>query len=1193
MPEATLTDLPDYPSLERLASALWNEGQARGAAVLVGAGFSRNAELAGEDTKTPPLWSDLREGMAEILYPGRSADAPKDALRLAEEFRIYLGQEALVEFIRSQVPDQAWSPGKLHKALMGLPWAEVLTTNYDTLLERASPSHKAVIAPADLARIRGRRVVKLHGSIEANARLVIAEDDYRIYPVDSAAFVNTARQVFLENELCLLGFSGDDPNFLQWSGWVRDHLGESARRIYLVGSLDLSPAKRRLLESRNVAPIDFAIQTRGLPRQEAERKSCELFLDFLSRRKPRRAVDWRPASREAYVSIPQDPRIIRVEMEDGPSRNTLLRKLSEIWHVDASGCPDWLVPPRAIRREISFGTRNAPPGLVRVLGLLEVELRVALLRQLVWRGAKALDPLGADLRSAIASSIDGFEADAAGRAELLLASLCDARLRRDEGEFNRLGSLIAADASLGSNQQASLAVQRLLWARDGLDLASVAAGLSTLAGPDPLWGLVKVSLHYECGELIRASELLSEVRADLLDRNLRDPSSMWVSSRLAWAEVFARALRMTHRLGREEDEPARGQKLDYDPIEEIEAARSEMRTSRLRQMNEPKGYQPRFAPGTFKDHTRTITFREPELGYEAETIFRLADASCLPVRIDHTDVFASTALDALESEPVPTLTWHLRLLRVVGHGSPAIERRLNEISIARLDAGLAAELTARLLAEARFWHPRARSARPTDRAHATERWRVCLEMLSRFIVRAEPEAALEAFRFVHELCLDIGQLSPLLCDPIGDLLKWCLLSLPPDRRPTLVLDCLELPLPPSDHGRNFHWPDPASELFARQTIPVRPSGDTRWTACVAALLAAADERGARRAMAVHRLAYLATHGVLEAAECCELGRTIWSVRAPDRGGLPLDVDLYPHVIASLPGTAGVHPREVVARHLFDHLLTSPGDAQMLDAVRVAATKEKFIPPMPASREQAVALLDALAAHETKRDEGSEPLAALARGDARRIARRVLGSVILPALEAGDVDPTRLAYVKSCMRPGEGGGALEGAHELARLAPDQLSSIVSNLRRAIGRGDIHDATGACRSVVRWMAGTGSGLFVALPDALKEAVIASLELGGLAALQPRLWCARKLLEAETLSPTQIERLAELLPGTWDDLDYSRMPTEGFEAVGITLARAECMRLAEATTAAGYQVEGVAVDYEGDPLPEVRFAVVEAED
>ena len=44
----------------------------------------------------------------------------------------------------------------------------------------------------------------------------------------------------MENTFVLIGFSGDDPNFLQWSGWVRDNLGPSTPPIYLCGLLGVA-----------------------------------------------------------------------------------------------------------------------------------------------------------------------------------------------------------------------------------------------------------------------------------------------------------------------------------------------------------------------------------------------------------------------------------------------------------------------------------------------------------------------------------------------------------------------------------------------------------------------------------------------------------------------------------------------------------------------------------------------------------------------------------------------------------------------------------------------------------------------------------------------------------------------------------------------------------------------------------------
>jgi hypothetical protein len=84
MPAMKIEEIPDFPALEQLARALWRQGTTRGAAVLIGAGFSRNAERSGVDTPEPPLWNDLAREMVKQLYPGNEGDAPKDPLRLAE-----------------------------------------------------------------------------------------------------------------------------------------------------------------------------------------------------------------------------------------------------------------------------------------------------------------------------------------------------------------------------------------------------------------------------------------------------------------------------------------------------------------------------------------------------------------------------------------------------------------------------------------------------------------------------------------------------------------------------------------------------------------------------------------------------------------------------------------------------------------------------------------------------------------------------------------------------------------------------------------------------------------------------------------------------------------------------------------------------------------------------------------------------
>jgi hypothetical protein len=266
----------------RIAEALWSREPVGTAALLVGAGFSRNAVPKGPSAGEMPGWNDIYKIMVEHLYPAlpdavameheaigyrewmlRQEGATSAYLRVAEEYEAQFGRNALDKLILQNVPDHQFAPGHLHRMLVELPWADILTTNWDTLLERAAETaeervYDVLRTVEEIPEARAPRIVKLHGSFPAHRPFVFTEEDFRTYPARASAFVNLAQQLAMENTLVLLGFSGDDPNFLFWTGWVRDRLGPKAPLIYLVGVLNLTPAKRKMLEGRNIQPIDLA-----------------------------------------------------------------------------------------------------------------------------------------------------------------------------------------------------------------------------------------------------------------------------------------------------------------------------------------------------------------------------------------------------------------------------------------------------------------------------------------------------------------------------------------------------------------------------------------------------------------------------------------------------------------------------------------------------------------------------------------------------------------------------------------------------------------------------------------------------------------------------------------------------------------------------------------------------------------------
>lgn len=227
------------PSLREKLEAIRMDLHEGKVSCLVGAGFSKNAEM--NDTTRMKDWFELADDFYEILYGEKPSDQDvryKNVLRLASQVEASKGRGTLESLLQSSLPDERVYPGRLHIDLMRLPWSDVFTTNYDTLLEKAfieaDRYYHKVTNKETLLYAPHPRLVKLHGSFPDIRPFIITEEDYRTYPQRFPEFVNTVRQSLIENILCLIGFSGDEPNFQNWIGWLRDVMGKQVAPIYQI-----------------------------------------------------------------------------------------------------------------------------------------------------------------------------------------------------------------------------------------------------------------------------------------------------------------------------------------------------------------------------------------------------------------------------------------------------------------------------------------------------------------------------------------------------------------------------------------------------------------------------------------------------------------------------------------------------------------------------------------------------------------------------------------------------------------------------------------------------------------------------------------------------------------------------------------------------------------------------------------------
>jgi len=288
---------------------------------MVGSGFSLNAQKGISSANDFPTWSELTKSLVERLYPAdinaravaiQSAGATSGVLRLAQEFEAAFGRTNLLNHLRSVLPDTEHEPGPLHDKLMKLPWADVFTTNYDTLLERTAlplreRRYEVVRSISDLPLKCSPRIIKLHGTLPSLNDSIVTEEDYRTYPDRFGPFVAEVQVAMVETHMCLIGFSGDDPNFLAWSGWVRDRMDERTLPIYLWTFDEPTTFQTRMLEQRSVIPLPLTVIT-------GERnKSLALaaFLEMLWNPSGRRRARWclpRYVTHERIAKDPEYPR---------------------------------------------------------------------------------------------------------------------------------------------------------------------------------------------------------------------------------------------------------------------------------------------------------------------------------------------------------------------------------------------------------------------------------------------------------------------------------------------------------------------------------------------------------------------------------------------------------------------------------------------------------------------------------------------------------------------------------------------------------------------------------------------------------------------------------------------------------------------------------------------------------------------
>lgn len=258
---------------------------------LIGAGFSKNVD------KSYPSWPQLLEDIVRELYPAEYNKAKREnsklrgtdkesnplgelvnrlgPLNIVSEYIRYrgVGHESIDVYVEKKIPYMYERDGAIyvknakieretlsaHESLLYCDkFRNIYTTNYDNLLEKTGESlridcfNSVIRNSQDLSNsLTKHSIIKIHGSLrtceeetlpygfdgDKNLLYIVSKEDYETYQQRHEAFSFMMRMAMLQGKFCLVGFSGNDPNFQFWLQWMKDVLDKGDTgdiKVYLV-----------------------------------------------------------------------------------------------------------------------------------------------------------------------------------------------------------------------------------------------------------------------------------------------------------------------------------------------------------------------------------------------------------------------------------------------------------------------------------------------------------------------------------------------------------------------------------------------------------------------------------------------------------------------------------------------------------------------------------------------------------------------------------------------------------------------------------------------------------------------------------------------------------------------------------------------------------------------------------------------
>ncbi len=179
----------------------------------IGSGMSKNVGL--------PDWGELIDELKKDLNT-----TEEDYLKIAQLYFLEFGEYEYIKKIKSFFPSENIIIQKTHSLLVKLFPQNIITTNWDVVIEKAIDNEMALydIVRNDRELINttsNRKLIKMHGDIEIG-NIIFKEDDYLEYSQKFPLVENYVKSILSTNTVIFLGYSYNDINLKYITKWIHN-----------------------------------------------------------------------------------------------------------------------------------------------------------------------------------------------------------------------------------------------------------------------------------------------------------------------------------------------------------------------------------------------------------------------------------------------------------------------------------------------------------------------------------------------------------------------------------------------------------------------------------------------------------------------------------------------------------------------------------------------------------------------------------------------------------------------------------------------------------------------------------------------------------------------------------------------------------------------------------------------------------